>query len=503
MKKITSLVFAALLGGLFTLGGFYYLGFNEHTIVQVNKQAEGTAAPVQVANMPNTFAAGDASLDFTRAAEMTTPAVVHIQCTKKVGGNENNALTPESLRDFFGDDFFGPFRGSPHDQGGGGISIASGSGVIIESDGLIVTNHHVIKGADEIEVTMNDNRSYSARLIGKDPSTDLAVLKIDERGLPFLPIGNSDQVKVGEWVLAVGNPFNLASTVTAGIVSAKARNINILDDQSAIESFIQTDAAVNSGNSGGALVNLEGELIGINSAIATPTGTYTGYSFAVPSNIMYKVVGDLKDFGMVQRAYLGVMIKDLDNDLADQLSLNITEGVYVDALSPNSAAAVAGIQAGDVIVAIDGSSVKSSPELQETIGRKRPGDDVEVTINRKGSEKNLTVNLRNMDGNTELTTLAESNGVVVNRLGATLAELSPSELASAGVSSGVQISSLGRGRLKDSTDIREGFIITNINNREVSSVEEALSALRSNTGGILLEGVYPGSSKIYYYGFGM
>ncbi len=499
MKKITSLVFAALLGGMFTLGGFYYLGMNEHTIVQITQESEKSNTPVQVStSMPNLMA-GDASLDFTRAAEITTPAVVHIKCSKQVG-NQENGLAPESLRDFFG--LFGD-PGQGGGGGGGGFGIASGSGVIIESGGYIVTNHHVIKGADNIEVTMNDNRTFEAEVVGKDPSTDLALLKIESSNLPFLPIGNSDGVKVGEWVLAVGNPFNLASTVTAGIVSAKARNINILEDQSAIESFIQTDAAVNSGNSGGALVNLSGELIGINSAIATPTGTYTGYSFAVPSNIMTKVVRDLKDFGMVQRAYLGVMIKDLDNDLADQLSLSITEGVYVEELSANAAAASAGIKPGDVIVAVDGQKVRSSPELQEAIGRKRPGDDVNVSVNRRGKQMNMKVNLRNMAGNTELTTLEASNDVVIDKLGASLSNIDAVELAKAGIESGVKVSRLGQGRLRASTDIREGFIITRINNQKVNSVDEALMAMNSSRGGILLEGVYPGSTKVYYYGFGM
>jgi serine protease Do len=278
--------------------------------------------------------------------------------------------------------------------------MGSGSGVIISADGYILTNHHVINNADEVEVTLNDKRSYTAQVVGNDPSTDLAILRISEEGLAFVPYGNSDLLEVGEWVLAVGNPFNLTSTVTAGIVSAKGRNINILNEEFAIESFIQTDAAVNPGNSGGALVNTKGELVGINTAIASNTGAYTGYSFAVPVNVARKVVNDLIEFGAVQRAFIGVSIRDIDGKFATENGIDRTEGVYVNGLTDGGAATVAGIKEGDIIVAVDGAPVRNVPELQERIGTYRPGDVAQVDVIRKGTPTRFDVTLRNRFGDT-------------------------------------------------------------------------------------------------------
>lgn len=304
--------------------------------------------------------------DFTTIAEKTTPAVVHIK-TKVVGRSKGS-----NLQEWLGEDF--------NWGDGDAQDYSSGSGVIIHPEGYIVTNHHVIENTDEIEVILNDKRAFKATVLGNDPTTDLAVIKIEEINLPYTRYADSDAVKVGQWVLAAGNPFNLASTVTTGIVSAKARNINILRNNLAIESFIQTDAAVNPGNSGGALVNMSGDLIGINTAIATPTGYFAGYSFAVPVNIVKKVVEDIMKYGVVQRGFLGVSIQDIDSDIAKRLNMEQIEGVYVASVSYNSAAKEAGINEGDVILKVNGVPVNSAPELQEQIGRFHPGDYVKISL---------------------------------------------------------------------------------------------------------------------------
>ena len=326
-------------------------------------------------------------VDFASVANGTTSGVVHIK-TQAYASNKGS-----SLLDLFGEEFFG---GNAPQQGNSGQpqDFASGSGVIIDRAGYIVTNYHVIEGADVINVTLNDKRELEAKLVGTDPTTDLAVLKISAGNVDYIPFGNSDDVNVGDWVMAVGNPFNLASTVTAGIVSAKARNINILKENFAIESFIQTDAAVNSGNSGGALVNLQGELIGVNTAIATPTGYFAGYSFAVPVNIVKKVVADLIEYGAVKRGFLGVSIRDVDSDLAANLGLKNIKGVFVDRVSHNSAAYAAGLEAGDIITQVQGNPVNSSPELQEQVGRYRPNDAIDVTFMRNRQTKTVKVRLK-------------------------------------------------------------------------------------------------------------
>ncbi|MDX1408157.1 MAG: trypsin-like peptidase domain-containing protein, partial [Saprospiraceae bacterium] len=321
-------------------------------------------------------------LDFTRIAEDVMGAVVHIKSTYSYNGYRQQPGLPNPFEDLFRNDpfrdFFNPryfYRSpSPDQQPDPQVRIGQGSGVIISEDGYIVTNNHVVADAVDLEVILHDNRSYQASLIGTDPSTDLALLRINENDLPTLPLTNSDDVQVGEWVLAVGNPFNLTSTVTAGIVSAKGRNINLLRERFAVESFIQTDAAINPGNSGGALVNLAGGLIGINTAIASPTGAYSGYGFAIPANIVSKVVEDLINYGVVQRGVLGVMIRTLDSHLREEQNLKATGGVFVDSLLENSAAGEAGIRAGDVILGIDDQEVLTSPQLQEIIARHRPGD---------------------------------------------------------------------------------------------------------------------------------
>jgi Do/DeqQ family serine protease len=374
----------------------------------------------------------------------------------------------------------------------------SGSGVIISGDGYILTNNHVVNNADEVEVVLNDQRSYRAEVLGTDPNTDLALLKIDEENLAYIPYGNSENVQVGEWVLAVGNPFNLNSTVTAGIVSAKGRNINILREEFAIESFIQTDAAVNPGNSGGALVNTRGELIGINTAIASTTGSYAGYSFAVPVNIAKKVVDDIMEFGKVQRAFIGVSIRDLNGKIASEKGLSVSEGAFVQGLTRGGAAHEAGIREGDILVAVDGVKVKNVAELQEKIGEYRPGDMAQVTVLRDEQLRKFDVELRNSNGDTDLVT---KEADVLVQLGADLQPLAEENLRRLGIKSGLQVQNLTSGKLKGA-GIKEGFIITRVDRQPVQSPKEVMNALNKKNGGVLIEGVYP-NGLTAYYGFGM
>jgi Do/DeqQ family serine protease len=407
---------------------------------------------------------------------------------------------PSPFRDFFGDNFFGErFHGYEQPLQ---PAVASGSGVIISQDGYILTNDHVIDKADEIEVTLHDKRSYKAKVIGTDPSTDLALVQISEKNLPTLPLANSDDVRVGQWVLAVGNPYNLESTVTAGIISATGRSINILQrDKTPIESFIQTDAAVNPGNSGGALVNLNGELIGINTAIATPTGTYAGYSFAVPTSIASKIVEDFIEYGKVQRAYLGIIIRDVNGKLASEKGLSVNTGVYVDSLMADGAGKAGGIRIGDVITKVDERHISSVAELQETIGRHRPGDQVQVTVNRKGEEKKLKIPLKNLEGNSQI--VKDTRSEVVKSLGAEFIDITAKEKEKAKIDGGVKVSKLYPGKLRSSTNMKEGFIITKINRKPVHSARQLAQMLEAEEGGILIEGVYPDDPTTYYYAFGL
>ena len=361
MKKAGQILFIAGIGALSALGIVY---LTQDSAKKIEVEHITTQPVVSTGLIP-----GSESLDFTKAAEISMNAVVHIKSSRVQEFQQQY----NPFKEFFGDDFFfGPHRAPRNQQPQ--LQIGTGSGVILRSNGYIVTNFHVVQGADDIEVSLHDNRTFKATVTGTDPTTDLAVLKIEESNLPYLQIQNSDHVKVGEWVLAVGNPFNLNSTVTAGIVSAKARNINIIKGKSAIESFIQTDAAVNPGNSGGALVDLGGNLIGINTAIASPTGAYSGYAFAVPSNIVNKVVQDLIDYGTVQRGFLGVLIRNVDQKLAQSEGLNINHGVFIDEVLEESSAEDAGIKKGDVILQINQKETNTVPALQEIIGRLRPGD---------------------------------------------------------------------------------------------------------------------------------
>ena len=395
---------------------------------------------------------------------------------------------------FFGDN---GYRRNPQQQ------MSTGSGVIISDNGFICTNNHVINNAEKVEVTLNNNKTFTAEIIGKDPNTDLALLKIEETGLPYITYGNSDEVKVGQWALAVGNPFNLTSTVTAGIISAKGRNINALEANAGrgnypIESFIQTDAAVNPGNSGGALVNTAGELIGINSAIASNTGSYAGYSFAVPVNIVKKVMADLSEFGTVQRAFIGVSIREIDNKLAEEKNLTLYQGVYVAGLTEGGAADNAGIKEGDIITKIGDTKVNSSPELQEQVSKYRPGDKVNVTVVREGKEKVLALMFKNKNNNTDL--MKKEKMSVVKALGAVFEPISDEEMQRLRIANGLKVKQLGQGKLANS-GIKEGFIITSIDKKAVNDVED-LGFLETKKGGVLIEGVYPNGFRAYY-GFGL
>ncbi len=476
LKNYFAIVLIAAAGGV--AGSYFYQHSTQLPVSISSKNSD--FVPAKFVAMPGT---SDGTLpDFVKAAEATVHSVVHI----RVFGSQS---VYDPFQGFFGNQ-------SPQRKQTEG----SGSGVIITDDGFIVTNNHVVASADKVEVTLNDNRNFTAKVVGTDPSTDLALLKIEEKGLPFITYGNSDEVRVGEWVLAVGNPFNLTSTVTAGIVSAKARNIGILPDQYKIESFIQTDAAVNPGNSGGALVNTRGELVGINSAIASATGSYSGYSFAIPVNLVRKVMDDLAEFGSVQRGFIGVSIRDIDSKLAIEKGLKEVKGVYVAGLSEDGAARQSGLSEGDIITKVGDIKVNSVPELQEQIGHFRPGDKVIVTALRNGSEKIFSVVLRNKEGGTALIKPSPENNSL-NLLGATLGEITTSDKSNLGISGGAKISRLNPGKLR-SAGIKEGFIITSVDRKPIRSTTDLENALKDRQGGVLIEGVYPNGMK-GYYGFGM
>ena len=490
-KRFSLTVFISVISALMVITVYaLFFDSNKNMAVLVN---DNPSADYKLANYKMIESGKIVPVDFTYAANLSTPAVVHVR--KKYTAPVSSSTDP--FKEFFGYDF-SPFGQGSREQ------MASGSGVIITDDGYIVTNNHVVSDASEIEVTLYDKRTLKAKLIGTDPSTDLALIKIDGKNLPVIPFGNSDTSKVGEWVLAVGNPFDLASTVTAGIISAKGRNINILRSQSKapIESFIQTDAAVNPGNSGGALVNINGELIGINTAIATPTGTFAGYSFAVPVNIVKKVVSDLMKFGVVQRAFLGVAIRDIDSELAEEVDLKNYNGVYIAGVSAEGGASEAGLKEGDVITKVNGVRVSATSELQEQISRYRPGDKVTVNFLRNGNEYASKVTLKNSNN----TTSVVEKEAKVELLGAKFEDLTKEEKKEYGVENGVKIKDLDNGILARSTNIKKGFVITKVDKKPVRSVEEINKVLESKQSGegVYLEGFYPDHPwKTYYYAFGL
>lgn len=491
MTNTLKLFAIGLLGGMLPLGA--YLALPESNQNSHLDQSLNSVNNIESQQTSFDFLTQTPPENFVAASENSLNSVVHVN---------TKVETTAFHRDIFSEFFYGPGSGGQEfKQYGSG----SGSGVIISADGFIVTNNHVIEGATEISVKLNDNREYDAEVIGTDPSTDLAVLKIKEKGLVAIPTGNSDNVRVGEWVLAVGNPFNLTSTVTAGIVSAKARNINLLQQKSKganvpIESFIQTDAAVNPGNSGGALVNTKGELVGINTAIASQTGSYAGYSFAIPVNLVKKVTQDLMSYGIVQRGYLGVQIADITQELKEKKELPNVKGVYVAGVVEDGSAAEAGVEEGDVILKIGSKAVNTVASLQEEIGRKRPGDKVPVTIRHpKGYESVIQIVLKNKDGNTKLVSKEEINKN--SALGATFRELSSKEKKELNISNGVKIESLSAGKLQ-SLGLKSGMTITKINNESISTVDQLTKKLNGNNRGVLLE-IVTENGKKDYVGFGL
>lgn len=423
--------------------------------------------------------------DFTFAAERSVKAVVHVKVTKK--GMEQ----PFTIYDFFFG--YGNPGMSPRNQ------VNSGSGVIITSDGYIITNNHVIEGADDIVVTLEDNKSYKSKLIGRDPVTDIALLKIDANNLPYLTFGNSDSLRLGEWVIAIGNPYNLRSTITAGIVSAKGRSMPASGEEFKIESFIQTDAAVNPGNSGGALVTTRGELVGINTAIATRTGSYTGYSFAVPSSIAKKVVEDLIDFGSVQRALLGISMQEIDGDLAKEKGLEGTNGIYIAEVVRDGAADRSGIKEGDVLLSINGVQVNSGPAVQEQISKYRPKDKINIELLRNGKQISLSVVLQSKSDDNSTSDIS-TNGVI-KLFGAELKEAPKELLEKLSLKNGVVVLSVSEGKFK-STGIKKGFVITYVNQTPVSNAAELSSIIQRSRRSVLIEGVYPDGS-VFYYGMGL
>lgn len=461
--------------GAFT---FYMVLPNRVVLQQANKVSnELTGIASQVNYREATMAN-----DFVEASQVATPCVVFI---KTVSG-QHQQMTTDPFFDFWSNmDFFGQR----------GPVTSSGSGVIISKDGYIVTNLHVVKDADQIEVVTNNNKhNYKAKLIGKDPSTDLALIKIEANNLPNIVFGNSDDVKIGEWVVAVGNPFNLTSTVTAGIVSAKGRNINIVNSRFPIESFIQTDAAINPGNSGGALVNSRGELVGINTAIASNTGSYNGYGFAIPVNIVQKIVKDLIEFNEVQRGFTGLEVKDIDGPLADKLNINDNFGVYVLSVLAEGPSDQSGIKAGDVIVKVNEKPIDSKAIFDEQISYARPGDRVKFAVLRAGKETDIYVKLINREGNTAI---MRKNTVSSASLGADFQPVSKVELEKYGIKSGIKVSNIRQGKFRN-MGIPEDFIITSFNRKEYTSAEEFIKDFEKVRGQILIEGLYGNGSRGFY-----
>ncbi len=496
MKRFGSLVVAAILGSTLTLFTTSYFT-KENSGVKI----EHDVTPIAQIAFTRSENGEVVPLDFTGTAEKVTKAVVHIRSTSE-GNSASRDRAPDAKDPF--QFFFGP--DAPRQRG---PSQSSGSGVLINADGYIVTNNHVVQGADVVDVTLFDNRSFKAEVIGTDPDTDLAVVKINQKSLPYLSFVNSDLSKVGEWVLAVGNPFNLNSTVTAGIISAKGRNINIINSSdrpesgtTAIESFIQTDAAINPGNSGGALVNLTGGLLGINTAIASPTGSYSGYGFAIPSNIVSKIVEDLLTYGTVQRGWLGIQVGSVNSDLVKEEDLSVNEGAYVSGfgdMDEKSAAKQAGILKGDVIVKLDNAPIKSSSALIEYIGRKRPGDKVNVLVNRKGKEKVIPVTLKNREGS--IGTVKRDEHDAVAALGIELEDADAKLLKRLELSGGVRVKSLGNGKIAKYTDMRQGYVITSIDNMPIKSAKEVNDIIKKKKSGELItfSGVYEDFSREYIY----
>jgi Do/DeqQ family serine protease len=466
MKNVASLIIVSLFSSLLTIGLFKLFESPEKIIIREPVHVQKTSLNDELfsGSRQRNFIASSPT-DFVSASKHATPAVVYIRtlhANKK--GYWNYKYTA-----------------------------SSGCGVIISPDGYIVTNHHVVSDGSEIHLTLDDKREYEAELVGSDPSTDIALLKIDAENLPFVEFGNSDSLQVGEWVIAIGNPFRLESTVTAGIVSAKARNISILENESSVESFIQTDAVVNQGNSGGALVNTNGELIGINAAIITQSGKYEGYSFAIPSNLAQKVISDLREFGEIRRGLLGVSIKNMTDELAKKMGLEEVNGVYVDYVNPNSSAKAAGLQSGDIILSLNGASTLTFPELQEMIARNRPGDELSIEFLRDGTMRKSTVILQQK--------IIRKLDPMMVEIGFELKDLNETEIAKFG-HSGAKVNSIYRDSKIEETNMELDFIITSVNGDIVHDVDEALQKVKDSDADIVeLGGFYPQYEGEYFYAF--
>jgi Do/DeqQ family serine protease len=479
-----SLILAAFLGALLALGLSQWLSPIAYTPIEVRQQNSWAN---QRANAPVRVPEG---IHFIHAANAVRPAVVHIR-TGFSHTAEGYETYEESNRKYHGEDFPAFPRTS------------SGSGVILTNDGYVVTNNHVVDEAGTIEIILNDKRTFKAKIIGTDPGTDLALLKIDAENLPFARFGDTEALQIGEWVLAIGNPFDLTSTVTAGIISGTGRNINLLKDEFrgnnyAIESFIQTDAAINPGNSGGALINLKGELIGVNTAIATHTGFYAGYSFAIPVSIVKKVMNDLIRYGEAQRALLGVSVHEINADLAKKNGLASLKGVFINALSEDGAAKSAGLQKSDIILQINQKEINSFADLQANIVLYSPGEKVEIIYLRKGTRHTARVVLRNKQGKIEISRKSPPNPHKI--MGAELSAVSPLDKSRLDLTHGVKVDKIGRGKLRES-GMREGFVITHVGGKPMSAPQEVIQALvmseqRHRT--IAIEGFYASGSKAYY-----
>ena len=475
MKRGLLIVLLSALAGGLTAYGVVNLKSNEQvTVVQTSEGAQFRTVNLSHENWP----------DFTYAAESAVDAVVYVKVT-----STSSQQAPSSIFDFF----FGAPGASPQQR----ERVGSGSGVIIREDGYIVTNNHVIDGASKIEVTLNSNQTYPATLVGTDPATDVALLKIDASGLPVIPFGDSDKLRLGEWVIAIGSPYDLRSTITAGIVSAKGRSMPNYTGEFKIESFIQTDAAVNPGNSGGALVDRAGNLVGINTAIISQTGSYTGYSFAVPSNIVKKIAYDLMDFGSVKRAVLGIVMQPIDDKIADELKLSSRNGVYINEVSKSGAADKAGIKAGDVLVAIDSTKITGTASVQEAVSRFSPGDKADVTVIRDGKEKVFEVVFK---GTSQENGTVSDDGTVAF-YGSSIKAASEEVLARYGIRSGVEIVELGPGKLMEAGAV-EGFIIQYVNDQPVKTPQDVIDIVKKSKRAVFVEGLTP-SGRTGYFGFGV
>jgi len=484
MKKIGISLLAALVGGIIAVGGYKLLE---------NKQADSLSfeerQKVFYANNSGTEILSSAgNPDFAAAAETVSPGVVHIKVTTTVRGSQRRSSPFDMFEDFFG---MPQQRRSQPRQ-----AQASGSGVLISTDGYIVTNNHVVEDADKIEVQLTDKRTFEAKVIGRDPDFDLALIKITADKLPFVRFGDSDKVRIGEWVLAVGYPLGLQSTVTAGIVSAKGRQLGLLGDNqqrqqqygypsqeqiinTAVESFIQTDAVINKGNSGGALVNAHGELVGINTAIASPTGTYAGYGFAVPVNLVKKIMDDFKEFGAVQRGYVGITFTEVNEGVRKEFNIEDLSGLYVREVLKDGAAEIAGLKKGDVITKIEGNTIHSSADLQERVARLRPGDKVKLTYKRDGKEKDVTLTLKTAETKKsgESESASKSATEIFNKLGASFTPATDKQKKDLGVSSGVVVTQVRRGGIFEYFGVEKGLIISHVNGKPVNNVDEVESAL--------------------------